>query len=48
MAEDQVKQEEEKFDFTREGESLGYISLEEAVVLARQTARAQIGNYGGG
>jgi len=43
MAEDQGK-EEEKFDFTSEGE--GYISLDEARVLAVQTAVASPGEYG--
>ena len=38
MAEDQGK-EEEKFDFTGEGEAVNYISLEQARVLAMQTAR---------
>ena len=38
MAEDQRKQEEEKFDFTREGEALGYIWLDQARVLAMRTA----------
>ena len=45
MAEDQGK-EEEKFDFTPEGESLGYISLEQARLLAMQTARETPGEYG--
>jgi hypothetical protein len=30
MAEDQDKKDEEKFEFTFEGEALGYISLEQA------------------
>ena len=38
MAEDQGK-EEEKFDFTGEGEAVEYISLEQARVLAMQTVR---------
>ena len=42
MAEEEKK--EDQFDFTPAGESLGYISLEQAVVIARQTARAQTGN----
>ena len=45
MAEDQGK-EEEKFDFTPEGESLGYISLDQARVLAMRTAREEPGDYG--
>ena len=43
MAEDKGK-EEEKFDFTAEGE--GYISLPEARVLAMQTAISVPGDYG--
>ena len=43
MAEDREK-EEEKFDFTAEGE--GYISLAEASVLAVRTAVASPGEYG--
>jgi len=43
VAEDQGK-EEEKFDFTPEGE--GYISLAEARVLAMQTASSAPGDYG--
>ena len=39
------KQEEEKFDFTREGEALGYISLDQARVLAMRTAREAPGDY---
>ena len=38
MTEEEDKQEE-KFDFTSEGEALGYISLEQARLLAMQTAR---------
>ena len=45
MAEDQGK-EKEKFDFTGEGEAVGYISLEQARVLAMQTARETPGEYG--
>ena len=45
MAEDQGK-EEEKFDFTGEGEAVGYISLEQARVLAMQTVRETPGGYG--
>ena len=43
MAEDNGK-EEEKFDFTAEGE--GYISLDEARVLAMRTAVDSPGDYG--
>ena len=45
MAEDQGK-EGEKFDFTGEGEAVGYISLAQARLLAMQTARETPGNYG--
>ena len=44
--EDQGKPEEEKFDFTREGEVFGYISLDQARVLAMRTARETPGEYG--
>jgi len=44
VAEDRGKEEEEKFDFTAEGE--GYISLDEARVLAMQTANSVPGDYG--
>ena len=45
MAEDEGKQEE-KFDFTLEGETLAYISLDQARVLAMRTARDAPGDYG--
>ena len=45
MAEDQGK-EEEKFDFTPEGEVLGYISLDQARLLAMSTAGETPGDYG--
>ena len=45
MAEDQGK-EEEKFDFTGEGEAVGYISLAQARLLAIRTATETQGNYG--
>ena len=45
MAEDAGKQEE-KFEFTSEGEALGYISLAQARLLAMQTARQHPGEYG--
>ena len=45
MAEDQDKQDE-KFDFTREGEAIGYISLDQGRVLAMRTARETPGAYG--
>ena len=46
MAEDEGKKEEEKFEFTPEGEVLGYISLDQARVLAMRTARETPGAYG--
>ena len=46
MAEDEGKREEEKFEFTRDGEALGYISLDQARVLAMRTARETPGAYG--
>ena len=53
MAEDQGKPEEQgkkedQFGFTPEGESLGYISLEQARVEAMRTARDNPGDYGRG
>ena len=46
MADDAGRKEEEKFEFTPEGEALDYISLEQARVVAMQTARDQPGDYG--
>ena len=46
MAEGAGRKEEEKFEFTPQGEALGYISLEQARVVAMQTARDEPGNYG--
>ena len=46
MAEDQEKQDQEKFELDSAGESLGYISLEQARVLAIQHARDNPGFYG--
>ena len=46
MAEDAGKKDEEKFEFTSEGEVIGYISLDQAQVLAMRTAREQPGAYG--
>ena len=37
---------EDKFDFSSEGEALGYISLEQARLLAMQTDREAPGDYG--
>lgn len=45
MGQDGGKQEE-KFDFTLEGEVLGYISLDQARILAMRTARETPGDYG--
>ena len=44
MAQD--NKDEEKFEFTAEGEALGYISLAQARLLAMQTARETPGDYG--
>ena len=44
MAEDQGK-EEEKFDFTGEGEAVNYISLPQAVLAARRLARENDEHY---
>ena len=46
MAEDGGKKEEEKLEFTPEGEALGYISLDQARVLAMRTAKESPGAYG--
>ena len=46
MAEDQDKKEEEKFEFDAAGEALGYISLDQARLLAMSTARESPGDYG--
>ena len=46
MAEDPNKKDEEKFEFTAEGEALGYISMDQAQVLAMRTARETPGTYG--
>ena len=39
MAQDEGKKEEEKFDFTSEGEAVNYISLDQARVLAIEHAQ---------
>lgn len=44
---DDAGDKEDKFDFTAEGESFGYISLDQARVLAMSTARDTPGDYGG-
>ena len=46
MAEDQGKKEEEKFEFDSAGQALGYISLDQARILAMRTAREAPGDYG--
>ena len=46
MVDEAGKKEEEKFDFTSEGESLGYISLDQARVLALRTSTETPGDYG--
>jgi len=46
MAEDQGEKEEQKFEFDSAGEALGYISLDQARVLAMRTAREAPGAYG--
>ena len=44
---DDINDKEDKFDFTADGEALGYISLAQARLLAMQTARETPGEYGG-
>ena len=46
MIEDQDKEDEGKIDFTPQGEALGYISLDQARVLAMRTARDNPAFYG--
>lgn len=46
MIDDDSKKEEEKFEFTPEGEVIGYISLDQARVLAIQHARDNRDFYG--
>lgn len=43
---DEEGKKKDKFDFTPEGEAPGYISLEQARLLAMRTARDNPGNYG--
>ncbi len=45
MAEEEEKKED-KFDFDLAGETMGYVSLEQARVLAVRKAREDPGNYG--
>ena len=46
MADEEGKQEEEKLEFTPEGETLGYISMEQARLLAMRSATESPGAYG--
>ena len=46
MAEVPDKKDEDKLEFTAEGEALGYISLDQARVLALRTARENTDFYG--
>ena len=46
MTEEESKKEEEKLEFTPEGEAVVYISLEQARLLALQIARDGPGYYG--
>ena len=46
MAQNEGNKEEEESDFTSEGEALGNISLDQARVLAMQTAKQTPGAYG--
>ena len=46
MAEEQDKKDEAKFEFTAEGEALGYISLDQARLRAIQHAREHTDVYG--
>ena len=46
MTQDEGRKEEEKFDFTRKGESLGYISLARARVQAMSIAQETPGDDG--
>ncbi len=46
MLQEEGKKEEEKLEFTPEGEAFGYISLDQARVLAMEHARDNRGFYG--
>ena len=46
MVDEESKKEEDKFEFDSAGEALGYISLDQAQVLAMRTARETPGAYG--
>ena len=45
MAQDELNKED-KFDFTAEGEAKDFVTLDQARLIAMQTARDQPGNYG--
>ncbi len=45
MVEDEEKQED-KFDFTPQGEAVGFVTLDQARLIAIQRAREESGNYG--
>lgn len=44
---DQKEDKFDEFDFDAAGEVRGYISLEQARIVAMRTARQEPGNYGG-
>jgi hypothetical protein len=44
MAEEE--KEEEKFDFSAEGEGVGFVTVDQARFVAVQTAQREPGNYG--
>ena len=46
MSEDHDKKDEEKFEFTPEEQVLGYLSSDQASVLAMRTASGTPGEYG--
>jgi hypothetical protein len=46
MTDGQDKKDDEKFDFTAEGEALGYIGMEQAQVRAMRVATETPGDYG--
>ena len=46
MTEEPEKKEEDKLEFTAEGETVGYLSLDQARVLAMRTARENTDFYG--
>ena len=46
MAGDESKQDDEKLEFTPEGETPGYISLDQARILAMRVSRETAGDCG--